>query len=190
MVGPTYKTAGFGFAFPRGSPLVSYMSRAILNVTQDKFKMDSIEEEKYFRSLHMYSFGGLFIIAAVVSMFSLLMYMYSFLCSQWPTLRTTIHSENSFRSKMVELAKHFDKKDLTSHPFTRRTSRVHAMDTPDETAIGGLHDANDMQNSAVENNIDVNENESNGGNLLSMHLIHLSMYLTCHHRLPISILNP
>ncbi|KAL6292721.1 hypothetical protein ACE6H2_000863 [Prunus campanulata] len=151
MVGPTYKTDGFGFAFPRGSPLVSYMSRAILNVTQDKSKMDSIEE-KYFgnqticddqsakissdgRSLHVYSFGGLFIIAGVVSMFSLLMYMYRFLCSQWPTLRTTIHSENSFRLKMVELAKHFDKKDLTSHPFTRRTSRVHAMDTPDETAI-------------------------------------------------------
>ncbi|CAL8078688.1 unnamed protein product [Prunus armeniaca] len=176
MVGPTYKTDGFGFAFPRGSPLVSYMSRAILNVTQDKSKMDSIEE-KYIanqticddqsakvssegESLHVYSFGGLFIIAGIVSMFSLLMYMYRFLCSQWPTLRTTIHSENSFRWKMAELAKHFDKKDLTSHPFTRRTSRVHALDTPDETAIGGLHDANDMQNnSAVENNIDVNENE-------------------------------
>ncbi|BBG92914.1 glutamate receptor 2.7 [Prunus dulcis] len=74
MVGPTYKTDGFGFAFPRGSPLVSYMSRAILNVTQDKSKMDLIEEN-YFgnqticddqsakissdgRSLHVYSFGG------------------------------------------------------------------------------------------------------------------------------------
>ncbi|BFG14604.1 hypothetical protein CerSpe_008780 [Prunus speciosa] len=186
MVGPTYKTAGFGFAFPRGSPLVSYMSRAILNVTQDKSKMDSIEE-KYFgnqticddqsakissdgRSLHVYSFGGLFIIAGVVSMFSLLMYLYRFLSSQWPTLRTTIHSKNSFWSKMVELAKHFDKKDLTSHPFTQRTSRIHAVDTPDETAIGGVHDANDMQNnSAVENNIDVNENESNDGNILSGH---------------------
>ncbi|XP_016647148.1 PREDICTED: glutamate receptor 2.8-like [Prunus mume] len=188
MVGPTYKTDGFGFAFPRGSPLVSYMSRAILNVTQDKSKMDSIEEKSFGnnqticddqsakkisdgRSLHVYSFGGLFIIAGVVSMFSLLMYMYRFLCSQWPTLRTTIHSENSFWWKMVELAKHFDKKDLTSHPFTQRTSRVHAMDTPDdETAIGGLRDANDMQNnSVVENNIDVNENESNDGNLLSGH---------------------
>ncbi|BFG14671.1 hypothetical protein CerSpe_009450 [Prunus speciosa] len=186
MVGPTYKTDGFGIAFPRGSPLVSYMSRAILNVTQDKPKMDSIEE-KYFgnqticddqsgkissdgRSLHVYSFGGLFIIAGVVSMFSLLMYMYRFLCSQWPTLRTAIHSENSFRLKMVELAKHFDKKDLISHPFTRRTSRIHAVDTPDETAIGGVHDANDMQNnSAVENNIDANENESNDGNILSGH---------------------
>ncbi|KAM5553985.1 hypothetical protein ABKV19_025959 [Rosa sericea] len=28
MVGPTYKTDGFGFAFPSGSSLVSYMSRA------------------------------------------------------------------------------------------------------------------------------------------------------------------
>ncbi|KAL6292722.1 hypothetical protein ACE6H2_000864 [Prunus campanulata] len=176
MVGPTYKTDGFGFAFPKGSPLVSYMSTAILKVTQDKKLMDSIESQ-YFtnqticddqsakissdgRSLHVYSFGGLFIIVGAVSVFSLLMYMYSFLCSHWPTLRAMIRSESSFWSKLVELAKHFDKKDLTSHPFTRRTSRVHAMDTPDETAIGGLQDANDMQNSsAVENNIDVNENE-------------------------------
>ncbi|PKI33810.1 hypothetical protein CRG98_045794 [Punica granatum] len=43
MVGPRYKNDGFGFAFPRGSPLVSYFSRAILNVTQDKTKMNKIE---------------------------------------------------------------------------------------------------------------------------------------------------
>lgn len=30
MVGSTYKTAGFGFAFPKGSPLVPDVSRAAL----------------------------------------------------------------------------------------------------------------------------------------------------------------
>ncbi|EFH57289.1 hypothetical protein ARALYDRAFT_481829 [Arabidopsis lyrata subsp. lyrata] len=34
MVEPTFKTAGFGFAFPKNSPLTGDVSRAILNVTQ------------------------------------------------------------------------------------------------------------------------------------------------------------
>ncbi|KAH6779411.1 hypothetical protein C2S52_010648 [Perilla frutescens var. hirtella] len=34
IVGPTYRTDGFGFAFPPESPLVRYFSKAILNVTQ------------------------------------------------------------------------------------------------------------------------------------------------------------
>ncbi|KAL8488784.1 hypothetical protein ACS0TY_024912 [Phlomoides rotata] len=37
MVGPTYRTGGFGFAFPRGSPLVAHFSKAILEVTQGLF---------------------------------------------------------------------------------------------------------------------------------------------------------
>ncbi|GAU26662.1 hypothetical protein TSUD_314390 [Trifolium subterraneum] len=34
MVEPRFKTGGFGYAFPKGSPLVADISRAILNVTQ------------------------------------------------------------------------------------------------------------------------------------------------------------
>ncbi|KAL8521715.1 hypothetical protein ACS0TY_012019 [Phlomoides rotata] len=40
MVGPTYKTDGFGFVFPIGSPLVSDVSRAILNVTEGQQMME------------------------------------------------------------------------------------------------------------------------------------------------------
>ncbi|KAI4356979.1 hypothetical protein L6164_000955 [Bauhinia variegata] len=47
MVGPTYNTGGFGFAFPKKSPLVSYISRAILEVTEDKDKFGNITK-KYF----------------------------------------------------------------------------------------------------------------------------------------------
>ncbi|GKB20812.1 hypothetical protein Tco_0854735 [Tanacetum coccineum] len=39
MTGPTYKTAGFGFAFPKGSPLVADVSRAILQVTEEVREM-------------------------------------------------------------------------------------------------------------------------------------------------------
>ncbi|MFS7992097.1 putative solute-binding protein family 3/ domain of MltF [Helianthus anomalus] len=34
MTGPIHKTAGFGFAFPKGSPLVHDVSKAILQVTE------------------------------------------------------------------------------------------------------------------------------------------------------------
>ncbi|XP_028789489.1 glutamate receptor 2.8-like [Neltuma alba] len=95
MVGPTYKTAGFGFAFPLKSPLVSYFSRAILNVTQDEEKFERIRA-KYFSSkiisedesgssipnsqtsLTVSSFGGLFIITGVASGISLLFYLFKF----------------------------------------------------------------------------------------------------------------
>ncbi|KAM5553986.1 hypothetical protein ABKV19_025960 [Rosa sericea] len=181
MVGPTYITDGFGFAFPSGSSLVSYMSRAILNVTQDKNQMDKLLSTYFDNkpacenqsakissevpSLGVYSFGGLFIIAGVASMVALLMYMYHFLCSHWPALRTISSSESRFWEKLVEVAKHFDKKDLTSHQFKRRESRVHALDTPDE-GPAAAPGANDMQNNSagthitVENNLDMNGNEN------------------------------
>ncbi|XP_028773665.1 glutamate receptor 2.9-like [Neltuma alba] len=94
-VGPTYKTGGFGFAFPLKSPLVSYFSRAILNVTQDEEKFQRIRG-KYFSSgvtsedeygssipnnpvsLTVSSFGGLFIITGVASGISLLFYLFKF----------------------------------------------------------------------------------------------------------------
>ncbi|CAM8983997.1 unnamed protein product [Rhodiola kirilowii] len=76
IVGPSYKTDGFGFAFPVGSPFVSQLSKAILNVTQGP-QMNVIEN-KYFGNykecqnaaasqsenygLKAYSFGGLLIV--------------------------------------------------------------------------------------------------------------------------------
>ena len=74
-------------ALRQGSPLVPYISRAILNVTQDKNKIGAIEQ-KYFSSqtacedqsttissqspsLGVDSFGGLFLIAGIAFMVSL-----------------------------------------------------------------------------------------------------------------------
>ncbi|CAM8983993.1 unnamed protein product [Rhodiola kirilowii] len=76
IVGPSYRTDGFGFAFPVGSPFVSQLSKAILNVTQGP-QMNVIENayfgdykecqnaaasqsENY--GLKAYSFGGLLIV--------------------------------------------------------------------------------------------------------------------------------
>ncbi|XP_041021881.1 glutamate receptor 2.7-like [Juglans microcarpa x Juglans regia] len=142
MVGPTYKTNGFGFVFPQGSSLVPHVSRAILNVTQDIDKFGAIEQ-KYFsssgsgstckdscpsissniasissnsHSLGLNSFGGLFIITGVVSLFSVLVYALKFLRTKWPTV-STLNPESSFLSKLIEMAKRFDQReDPSSHP--------------------------------------------------------------------------
>ncbi|CAI9769387.1 unnamed protein product [Fraxinus pennsylvanica] len=87
MVGPTYRTDGFGFAFPVRSPLTSYFSKAILAVTQGS-NMTSIERRNFgpgyssqdplsstvsqqTSSLTFYDFGGLFIIVGSVTLFAL-----------------------------------------------------------------------------------------------------------------------
>jgi len=111
-------------AFPQGSPLLPYISRAILNVTEDKDKFGGIEE-KYFSStscedqsatissqsssLDLYNFGGLFIITVVASTFSLLVYLFKFLRSHWPTLNASNTDQSSFCSKLLEMAKLFDR---------------------------------------------------------------------------------
>ncbi|WMV34960.1 hypothetical protein MTR67_028345 [Solanum verrucosum] len=78
MVGPTYKTAGFGFAFPKGSPLVPDVSRAVLkvmegdmnNIIQKWFGNETDCPQKDIMditsdSLTLDSFKGLFLIAGV-----------------------------------------------------------------------------------------------------------------------------
>ncbi|GAV84232.1 Lig_chan domain-containing protein/SBP_bac_3 domain-containing protein/ANF_receptor domain-containing protein [Cephalotus follicularis] len=145
MVGPTYKTAGFGFAFALKSPLVRYMSRSILNVTEDEDKMEAITLKNFGRpitcedgggttdysgSLGVYSFGGLFIITGVASVSSLLIYIFQFLYSHWPASDIG-HPEGPFWSKIVELAKHFDQKDLSSHIFKADQARVHPDNNPE-----------------------------------------------------------
>ncbi|XP_075669567.1 glutamate receptor 2.8-like isoform X1 [Castanea sativa] len=138
MVGPTYKTDGFGFAFRQGSPLVPYFSRAILNVTQDKEKIGAIEH-KYFSSqttcedqsttipshspsLGVDSFGGLFILAGTASLASLMVYLFKFIYSHWP-VSSDNNPTNSCWSKLVNMAKHFDQKDFSSHTFKEESHK-------------------------------------------------------------------
>ncbi|KAF7849697.1 hypothetical protein BT93_L0373 [Corymbia citriodora subsp. variegata] len=123
IVGPTYKTGGLSFAFPLRSPLVSYISRAILKVTQDKAKMEAIEG-RYFRgqsscqeqdaaifsdnlSLSVYSFGGLFIISGIVSVSSVLIYVVLFFQSNWPSSSAVHPGDRSLRSRFLETANNF-----------------------------------------------------------------------------------
>jgi ionotropic glutamate receptor len=134
-------------AFPQGSPLVPYISRAILNVTEDKDRFGGIEK-KYFSStthcedqgqatissrspsLGLYSFGGLFIITTVASTSSLLVFLFKFIHSHWPALSTSNTHESSFWRKLLAMAKHFDQKDPSSLGIEKSKSRVHALASP------------------------------------------------------------
>ncbi|XP_006852519.2 glutamate receptor 2.7 isoform X2 [Amborella trichopoda] len=84
-VGPTYKTGGFGFVFPRGSPLVADISKGILEIsesgemlrlenkwlpmTQCSSSSTNIKNED---RLSLASFWGLFLITGGISTFILL----------------------------------------------------------------------------------------------------------------------
>ncbi|GLT85189.1 hypothetical protein SLE2022_033850 [Rubroshorea leprosula] len=123
--GPTMKTGGFGFVFPKGSPLVADVSRAISIVT-DSGKMREIEN-KWFRKhctdsstmvssnrLDLGSFWGLFLIAGVAAALALIIFVADFLYKQRDVLRG---SEVSTWKRILQLLRNFDQKDPSSHTF-------------------------------------------------------------------------
>ncbi|KAL2548160.1 Glutamate receptor 2.7 [Forsythia ovata] len=129
MVDPTYKTGGFSFVFPIGSPLVPDVSRAILNVTEGE-KMVEIERAWFgektkcpdsstslsSNNIGLESFWGLFLIAGIAAVSALIIYVIMFLHEHWNVLRCS-DPNSSLRSKVVELFRRFDNKDLSSHTF-------------------------------------------------------------------------
>ncbi|CAI9785442.1 unnamed protein product [Fraxinus pennsylvanica] len=131
MVEPTYKTDGFAFVFPIGSPLVPDVSRAILNVTEGE-KMTEIERTWFWEktrcpdssmslssnnnSLGLESFWGLFLIAGIAAVSALIIYVILFLHEHWNVLRCS-DPDSSIWSKIVKLLRCFDNKDLSSHTF-------------------------------------------------------------------------
>nr|GMC77373.1 glutamate receptor 2.8-like [Ipomoea batatas]GMC78021.1 glutamate receptor 2.8-like [Ipomoea batatas] len=124
IVGPTYKTAGFGFVFPRGSPLVPDVSRAILSVTESEAMM-RITEEWFGNetdcsqqdgtlvasgSLELDSFIGLFIIAGLSALSALLIFFCSFLYQN----KGILTSDLSIWEKVSALVKTFCEEKDTS----------------------------------------------------------------------------
>ncbi|KAM7481005.1 hypothetical protein LguiB_005588 [Lonicera macranthoides] len=87
MVRPTRNTIGFGFVFPKGSPLVLDVSKPVLSVTEGK-KMEKIEKAWFGKktncpdpstsmssnSLGINSFWGLFVIVGVAASFAFIIF--------------------------------------------------------------------------------------------------------------------
>nr|GMC78019.1 glutamate receptor 2.8-like [Ipomoea batatas] len=125
MVGPIYKTAGFGFAFPRGSPLVPDVSRAILSVTESDAMLNITKKWLWNEtdcsqqdgtlaasdSLAPESFKGLFIIVGASALSALLIFFCSFLNDN----KCILASHVSIWQKLSALAKAFcEGKDTSS----------------------------------------------------------------------------
>ncbi|EOY29257.1 Glutamate receptor 2.9 [Theobroma cacao] len=145
-VEPKLRTDGFGFVFPRGSPLVADVSRAVLNVTEGE-KMNQIEQAWFNKgsscpdlntlvssnSLGVESFGGLFLIAGVASISALIIFAAIFFYEQRHVL-LHFDSETPFWRRIQIMSRIFDQKDLSSHTFRKseledksRNDSVHSI---------------------------------------------------------------
>ncbi|CAK7354062.1 unnamed protein product [Dovyalis caffra] len=129
MIDPTFKTAGFAFAFPKGSALVPEVSRAILNVTEGD-RMKEIEDAWFGKqstcpvsstsissnSLSLKSFWGLFLIVGIASLSSLLIFIVEFVYRERRVLMPS-DSRASIWSRLQNLFVIFNQRDQTSHTF-------------------------------------------------------------------------
>ncbi|XP_061374921.1 glutamate receptor 2.7-like isoform X2 [Gastrolobium bilobum] len=135
MVEPRFKTGGFGFVFPKGSPLVADISRAILNVTQGD-KMRTIENawfkdiscQEYSteissnNSLGLESFWGLFLIAGTASLLALIIFATTFLY-QHRHIWFGHDPNTSMWRRIGILVGIFDQRDLNCRTFKKSEMR-------------------------------------------------------------------
>ncbi|KAF8034730.1 hypothetical protein BT93_C0902 [Corymbia citriodora subsp. variegata] len=170
---PTFKTAGFGFVFPKGSPLVPDISRAILNVTEGP-NMTEIEKAWFTsetncinstssissNSLGLDSFWGLFLIAGVAAVSALLIYMVKFVKRNWHVITS---SSASLWQKIVALGRRFYERDVNSHTYRKGRCRDRSMDdgTNKHAAVEILENTNSppspSSNSSHINDVLTNE---------------------------------
>ncbi|KAH6836301.1 glutamate receptor 2.7 [Perilla frutescens var. hirtella] len=130
MIGPINKADGFGIVFPIGSPLVTDVSRAILNVTEGQ-KMVEIEKKWLGdmkkcsdsnallspKNLGLASFWGLFLIVGVAGLTALIIYVVRFLRENWSD-----DGDSTMWRRILDLLQKFDNKDLRSHTFKKHTN--------------------------------------------------------------------
>ncbi|RWR75358.1 glutamate receptor 2.2-like protein isoform X1 [Cinnamomum micranthum f. kanehirae] len=148
MVDPVYKTSGFGFVFPTGSPLVADMSRAILNVTQGptikeielKWRMPETiycqdQPLPISSSLTLDNFWGLFLLTGTASISAFLIFLLSFLYRNKHVLITRDYGV-SFHQRLIAIIRCFNERELP-----------HRTTKPNEgLAIGNGHANNSTHN--------------------------------------------
>ncbi|KAM1969544.1 hypothetical protein ACFX16_016750 [Malus domestica] len=145
MVEPTFKADGFGFVFPKGSPLARDVSRAILNVNEGD-RMKKIEKKWFnkesscsdpnslvhFNGLSLESFRGLFLIAGLASTLALLIYAATFL-HEHKEILLRLDPEASLWRKFCVMLRIYDKKDLKSFTFKKGELEMNAIFPPSQS---------------------------------------------------------
>ncbi|KAG2635168.1 glutamate receptor 2.9-like [Panicum virgatum] len=166
MVGPTYKFDGFGYAFPRGSPLTTEISRGILELASNG-RMAELEKEFLYvdtmcpdkdsqtsSSLTLHSFIGLFMITGASSLLALVLHVGITLYNNW-THFISACSQGPWRGPVVILFKIFHEHDDSSNtpdkdetgvanvdptvesPWSRSNHIIENFDSDTETAGEG-----------------------------------------------------
>ncbi|CAN6216919.1 unnamed protein product [Urochloa humidicola] len=131
MVGPIYKDAGFGFVFPKGSPMAADVSRAIVSLTE-RDEMALIER-KWFgdpgacdsqgsgtgsSSLSFWSFSRLFLVTGVASGLMLVVYLVTFVYRERRELSAAEPGTRSMSLRRLRAwLQHYDRKDTRSPSF-------------------------------------------------------------------------
>ncbi|CAN6722048.1 unnamed protein product [Malus baccata var. baccata] len=144
MIGPIFKTDGFGFVLPKRSPLLCDLSQAVLNVTEGE-KIMKIENRWFSQGSHcednptvsnnslgLESFWGLFLIAGVASILALVIFAVSFLHNNWHILNHAEYSRASKWRRVRAMFEIFDDKDLSSHNFKSSRERDGSAGVQDE----------------------------------------------------------
>ncbi|KXG35671.1 glutamate receptor 2.8 isoform X2 [Sorghum bicolor] len=136
------KTGGFGFAFPKGSPYVADLSRAILNLTESDEM--SLIERKWFgdadgcaaqgsqftsERLSFDSFWGLFLITGATSLLCCALHLLIFVVAN---RRRIWASRVPWRNRLRIFLKLLDDRDLSSHTF--RTNKDGGGSVADRSA--------------------------------------------------------
>ncbi|CAN6582789.1 unnamed protein product [Malus baccata var. baccata] len=135
MIGPIYKTDGFGFVFPKRSPLVPDISQAVLSVMEGE-KIMKIESKWFSQesncednsrtprissnSLGLESFWGLFLIAGVASILALIIFVACFFYKHRHVLEQPDSRTSSRWRRVRAMIEIFNEKDLNSHTFKSR----------------------------------------------------------------------
>ncbi|KAL7594815.1 hypothetical protein Lser_V15G30828 [Lactuca serriola] len=136
MVGPTYKSAGFGFAFPKESRLVDDFSRGILKVIEGQMSAisnkwfgdaahcpDQNADVQTFDKLTVASFKGLFWISGLSSTYALVVSVFKFLYEK----KEILISQESFYRKMTSIIQSFDE-EKDRKPS--ETGTIHPLPSP------------------------------------------------------------
>ncbi|KAI7985283.1 Glutamate receptor 2.7 [Camellia lanceoleosa] len=134
-IGPIYRTDGFGFVFPKESPLVADVSRAVISKTEG---LKILEFERQLlgnsttciapeinictsNSLTLQSFGGLFVISGFVTVLCLVAYISKYIFQNKDLFKTVSDScPPTPWSRFCALCIQFDRRDLRSYPFSKK----------------------------------------------------------------------
>lgn len=112
--GESIKVGGFGFVFPKGSPLISDISQAVLNVSEsgtirtlenamlESYKC-SKSDDKVEYSLGFDSFWGLFAITGGSSTIALLLYLFPCRIPKWPIFNSRVFAETESKHDIHNL---------------------------------------------------------------------------------------